>query len=364
MQTQSNIEMFVLTGEQAGARTRLENNASFTVSGELDTDVVFRDPMIKDERLNIITKNNELFIEVLSGDIEIQGKKFTKGKQIKVPEYAKVKIGETTFAYGRKQNATWREVVDYVSQLEISALPSNGYSRPITSKTSAYTISALLFVIAVALILYHVNNKTNDTDELSMLDINNIHSILIEHGIESLQVHQPNTGEFMISGFLMTNREKSIVESVVDQYKIPALIDLYTGDQLAMEVRELYRVNGIDAEVKALNRNAVIVTTDMENHEHLQKIKGIALNEIPGLHDLDTEYLHVNQSPQTIGSNEYDKDDKRITMVVDGDPAYLMTSDQSKYYVGAILPTGHKIIDISKQQVTLEKEGLITALNF
>ena len=51
-------------------------------------------------------------------------------------------------------------------------------------------------------------------------------------------------------------------------------------------------------------------------------------------------------------------------MVVDGNPAYLMTYDQSKYYIGAVLPTGHKIVDISKQQVTIEKEGVLTTLNF
>jgi type III secretion protein D len=364
MQTKSTIEMFVLTGEQAGARRHLDDNTTFTISGKMDTDVVFRDSTINEERLNLITKNNEVYIQVLNGDIEVQGERIGTGDLIKVPEYAKIKIGGTTFAYGKKLNATWREIVDYVSNLELTSKTSRRLSQRLKINQKIILLFALSIITALFVSLY-LKNNVNEVDGINMASIENIQSILIENGFESLAVSSSDAGQFVISGFLMTNREKSTIEMIIDKHKIPALLDLTTGDYLATEVRELLRVNGIYAEVKAIKYGTVIVTTELDNQKKLEELKQIAINEIPSLSELKTKYIGSDNSAQTIGPDMvYNKKDKRITMVVDGIPAYLMTSDKSKYYVGAILPTGHKIISIIKKQVVLEKEGQLTTLDF
>ena len=52
-----------------------------------------------------------------------------------------------------------------------------------------------------------------------------------------------------------------------------------------------------------------------------------------------------------------------IASVVPGNPAYLVTADGARYFVGAMLPTGHRITAISGQRVWLERNGEKTALN-
>jgi type III secretion protein D len=364
MQTKSTIEMFVLTGEQAGARRHLDDNTTFTISGKMDTDVVFRDSSINEERLNLITKNNEVYIQVLNGDIEVQGEKISSGNLVKVPEYTKIKIGETTFAFGRELNATWREIVDYVSKIELTSARAKKFSQGFKRNQRMFVLVAFFLITAIFISLYF-NRTVNNVDDINIANIENIQNILVQNGFESLAVAKSDTGQYVISGFLMTNRERSIIEKIIDEHKIPALLDLSTGDYLATEVRELLRVNGIEAEVKALKYGTVIISTELENQKKLEKLKQIAINEIPSLSELETEYIKSENTAQTIWPDTvYNKKDKRITMVVDGVPAYLMTSDKSKYYVGAILPTGHKIISIAKKQVVLEKEGQLTTLDF
>jgi type III secretion protein D len=51
-------------------------------------------------------------------------------------------------------------------------------------------------------------------------------------------------------------------------------------------------------------------------------------------------------------------------MVVNGRPPYIMTYDKSKYYIGALLPSGHKIVSIIDNSVILEKQGKQTTLKF
>jgi type III secretion protein D len=365
MQTKSTIEMFVLSGEQTGARRLLDDNAQFSISGKMDTDVVFRDPSIMDERINLTTLNNEVFIEVLSGDIEVQGKVVHQGTQIKVPEYSKVKIGETTFSYGRKKHSSWHEIIDYVSQYEIKNITNitDSKSSLNTRSRTLLLLVTLIFILVGAIIIYS-NILRNQNSDFNMFDVNNINSVLIEKGFETLTVESTQSGEYLIKGFLMTNRERSALENIVDEYRIPARLKLTTGDQIAREVSDLYRVNGIDVDVKAIGLGTVIVTTSFPDKKRLEKVKDLALKEIPSVTSLETEYINTNQNDKQELVVDYDKNDKRITMVVDGVRPYIMTADQSKYYIGALLPTGHKVLEIKNQTVMIEKEGEISTLKF
>jgi len=55
---------------------------------------------------------------------------------------------------------------------------------------------------------------------------------------------------------------------------------------------------------------------------------------------------------------------KRVASVVPGDPAYIVTVDGARYFVGALLPSGHRITEVAAQKVTLERDGQQTTLNF
>ena len=55
---------------------------------------------------------------------------------------------------------------------------------------------------------------------------------------------------------------------------------------------------------------------------------------------------------------------KRIASLVPGEPGYLVTADGSRYFVGAVLPSGHRVTAIAQQRVTLERDGQSQTLNF
>lgn len=364
MQSTTPIEMFVLSGEQAGARRILDNNTTFTISGQMDTDVVFRDPTINQEKLNLITKDNNVYIQVLAGDIQIQGSIAKSGDILKVPEYTKIKIGSTTFSYGKKIDASWRDILNSVASLELASQSRNSLLNTIKTNRYYFLLSILLIVTLVS-VTYVTYIQLNKVEVVEKSDFNILTKLLITHGFSSLSVNQSEAGQLSISGFLMTNREKSEVEMIVDQEDIPVIFDLSIGDNLAAEVRELYRVNGVEAEVRVLNYGKVIVTTKNSDVKKLERLKAIAINEIPSLHELDSESLTADNKSKILGSEtSFNKNDKRIVMVVNGSPPYIMTHDKSKYYIGALLPSGHKIVSIYDSRVVLEKDGMKTSLQF
>jgi type III secretion protein D len=357
-------EIVVISGEQAGARARLDNNSTVTLSGKSDTDIVIRDPSIDGEMIKIVTQDNRVALEVVSGSIEVENTIIEQGKRAKLSEYAKVKIGETVFIHTREPHATWDEIRNLAvinsdkNSSESSTIASNKFSKNIF-----LSLTALFVILTVSVGV--VTATMSRSNLISMSNLENIHSLLIENGFESLQVKRESDENFVIHGFLMKNKERAMLEKLVDEYSVPARLELEVGDQLAMEVREIYRVNGIDVLTQASSAGKVTVKVKSQNISKLEKIKSMALEEITNLQDLEIVYVKNSEESQLIGIDfAYNAADKRITMVVDGDPAYIMTSDESKYYIGALLPTGYKIVDIVDQQVVLEKHGKQKTLNF
>jgi type III secretion protein D len=55
---------------------------------------------------------------------------------------------------------------------------------------------------------------------------------------------------------------------------------------------------------------------------------------------------------------------KRVTSIVPGDPAYVVTADGTRYFEGALLPTGHRVAAIRDREVLLERNGTKAPLRF
>lgn len=356
-------EIVVIAGEQAGARTRLKDNTTLTLSNKIDTDIVLRDPQIGNTRLKIITQHLKPSIEVIDGAVKVDNKVIEQGSRIRLPDYTKVEIGETAFVTARMNHASWEEISNLASiNMPQAATKSNPAHRYRWHNNIFLSLLALITVLTV--IATTVTNTMESSEMISMSNRENIHSLLIENGYESLQVDEQND-YYVIHGFVMTYNERAQLENLIDEHSVPAKLYLEVGDQLAIEVRELYRINGIEVSTKASAAGKVTVAVKSPVSSELERVKEMALNEITHLHALEIEYAVSEDGTQIIGTDmKFNAADKRITMVVDGDPAYIMTSDQSKYYIGAMLPTGHKIIDIIDQQVVLEKQGKQKTLIF
>jgi type III secretion protein D len=357
-------EIVIIAGEQVGARAALQDNYSVTLSGNNDTDVVLRDARIDNERLKITTKNDKTFIESLAGTFELDGKIVEQGKKLRLNEYEKVKVGGTVFVYTRETSAPWQEILNRV-KLNANKKTDKPFLQIVSQYRSNVIYSLTVLIIMLIVAMSTVMTLPDSSDHINMSSTDNINSLLIENGFETLQVNKMASGIFSISGFIMSFKERAQLEQLIDNNNLQAILDLKVGDQLAIEVRELYRVNGIEVQASAIQPGNVKIIGYAVRAEELERIRDVALDQIADIKNIVIDYAEPTNDEKNIGSEMiYNDADKRITMVIDGDPAFIMTSDQSKYYIGALLPTGYKIVDIIDQQVIIEKKGKQKILTF
>jgi type III secretion protein D len=93
----------------------------------------------------------------------------------------------------------------------------------------------------------------------------------------------------------------------------------------------------------------------------LEEVRSTARRDVPGLTALDVH----NTVPSAQGRPVIvDDPGKRVASIVQGDPPYIVTVDGTRYFEGALLPSGHRIAGIAEKQVLLEFNGVRTPLIF
>ena len=141
-----------------------------------------------------------------------------------------------------------------------------------------------------------------------------------------------------------------------------ATLEVSVNDRLVAAVQDVFRANSVAAQALAVGPGAVRLTTQETDEVRLAKVKATALRDIPGL-----ALLEVNNTPPAAAPAPepvIDDPGKRVASIVPGDVAYVVTADGSRYFEGALLPTGQRITAIEEGQVRLERNGTSTTVRF
>ncbi len=146
---------------------------------------------------------------------------------------------------------------------------------------------------------------------------------------------------------------------------LPEKVDnrTHVAEQLLAQIKDIFRVNGEAIKASFTANDKVLVETRIANPERLEHLREVVMRDVPEMPGL----VINNQPPASVlkpGNAPIVEPGKRVALVVSDEPAYVVTEDASRYFVGAILPSGHRIRAIEDGRVSLEMQGLITELKF
>jgi hypothetical protein len=132
-------------------------------------------------------------------------------------------------------------------------------------------------------------------------------------------------------------------------------------DFLASAV-DVFRLYGVKAQASWSPEGELVLHTQERDTAKLQAAAVAARRDIARLPLLRLD----NQPPAaaaTAAAPAPDDPAKRLVAVVDNaDSPYFITADGSRYFNGALLPSGHRVIEIAGRAVTVERDGQRTRL--
>ncbi len=366
-------ELRVLAGRSAGASVPIARKRWIEVGHAFSNDVVLRDPGARGVRLRLRAGDDSAELDLIEGSVELLGHSMTGPASAILPPYVPLMLGESAIAFGDPDGRRWSDAdrllraarPDAANDTEAEDTTSDTGVLPpwrvISPAASALPKLAPLVPIfggAVASVAVLVIGWAAVTHWLSATPSPaKAQAALAAAGFKGVEVGSDANG-LVIKGVLAHGADLTRLQADVQARGWPATYTVKTNDALVQNVGDVLRTNGFEADVKAIGVGVLAASVKGGDPARLELLRRRTLKDVPGLRQ-----LVVNGGGDGADLLAGDPN-KQVTAVVGGDDGYVKTADGSRYFVGAMLPSGHTIVSIDGQTVRAEKDGRTTDLKF
>jgi type III secretion protein D len=384
-------ELRVLAGPQTGASLTLKPGSSvdvgsFTAGG---CQVVLRDPLVSEQRVRLHVRHGDVRVEVLAGAIDMAGQRLIAPCILNWPCFVPIKIGDTVLAVGDSvgdNTPGWEQALNLAlmppAQAQPDALPqlaratqpeletqAEPQSQAVATKRrrpEAWLAAGGGFLTLAAVGLLAFVTMTAPAQVATETVPQRVTKVLQAPEFRGLRFESDAHERIAIRGDVLTSADRARLDRQLADARLEAAVQVRVGEEIDAAVRDVYRMNGVAAKTLSPVALSDVGTVRVQTHERdekkLQQIEIVARRDVTGLTNLQAE----NTPPQMVPEPTQVIDDpgKRVASIVTGVTPYVVTADGTRYFVGALLPSGHRLASISDQQVMLDKDGKLTPLKF
>ena len=360
-------ELRVLNGEQRGASSAVHPGDALRIGREWSNDVVVQGAGHSAANL-LLQADGSLALGVDAGDCSVNGAAVPAGEPVTVGLYTPFMVGDTCMAVGRVGAPQWATLFDdgpaeaapeaeALAPIEITPAPATKRLRGGWAQRLLTGGAALVAVSACALTMaWAMGPGTLKPAE----QVQHMRQTLAHLGYGMLDAEYRD-GQLVVTGHLDTLAQRSKLEQALASQS-QARVAVTVNEQVTAAVAEVYRLNGLSAEVKSTGPGVVQVHTREANQAELERVQALAKRDVAGL----SLIVASNDAPPTAPRANATVTDpgKRVAAIVPGEPAYVVTADGTRYFEGAVLPTGHRVLAILSDRVQIELDGTTSTLNF
>jgi type III secretion protein D len=177
----------------------------------------------------------------------------------------------------------------------------------------------------------------------------------------TLEAKTAADGRITLRGRLATQVQRAQLDAWLAEHRFAPVIEVWVDEAIAHDVTEVFRVNGVSVRAQLAGAGRITAEAVEPDADKLQRATDVVRRDVRGLQALDVRNSAKPLPPKAPPVS--DDPGKRIALLMPGDPGYLVTADGSRYFIGAVLPTGHRITQIDKSRVTLELHGQASTLD-
>jgi type III secretion protein D len=366
------LESRILAGRYTGGVVTLPTNPILYIGYEFSNDIVLRTPGVKGNRIELTIAADTAQLRVVEGNIDVLGQTLSVGATMLLPHYTPVLIGGEHIAFGYAGAAEWDRTLALARAPRLTQNPdpqpetlpeqntpwTRRFLGGAPDRNPIFARPVLAAATALSVMLFFGLKDANIAEYMGVeYSAPQVKAELATLGGKDLQVEK-NGKTFTVSGFVDTRAQAKKITARLSQSGHPIKLQLATGPEMAQAVSDALRVQGVKGETRYLGKRKVEVTTIALEPAQMAAIEKNIRRDVPGLRDIyfrngiGTGFSGMN-GLATATSNP----GKRISSLVAGNTGYLVTADGGRYFVGAVLPTGHQIKSIEGSQVILEQNG-------
>lgn len=363
-------ELRVLSGLVAGAAAVLPLRRWVEVGHALTSDLVIRDPTARGVRLRLRARDGAAELDLVEGEASLLGHALTAPATAILPAYVPLIVGGSAIAFGEPGARRWDEALRLLradrDEAEPSAEDVGAPAPPVSVAARALAVldgakgawpvaaGAAAAVALAALVWSPLIGWLNSAPSPEQAG-----AALARDGFPALNVVGGDNG-LTARGVLRRASDLARLRGDIARRRWPMALEVQTDDQLRQGVADVLKANGYDAGVSVLAPGILAAEIRGGDMGKVEAVRAEALRDNPGLRQLVIKGLD-GAAPRSLTPAD---PNKRVVALVGGEMGYVQTADGARYFMGSILPSGHRITAITDHDVSLDLNGKAARIAF
>ncbi|SDA36245.1 hypothetical protein [Sphingomonas sp. NFR15] len=355
----------IIGGRLDGKEYPLMPGARILIGHALASDVVLRGAGTRELCVELRVAADAAVVHVVSGTIELLGRPLAAGDEAMLPAYLPFRFGEFLVAHGGAGSARWAEAESVgggrcgapVTPLPVprlgDRLVAQGRAQAARvverfggRRLALAAVSAVLLTAAVQPVGALISDREHSPESLAQT--------LEQGGFHSLKVSADPVGGLIVHGAVARDGDLARLRTLVATRDVPVVLDVTSSAALATAAADVLQAQGVQAKAAPAGAGGIVVTAAYMPTDTQERLRKLLSNDVPGLQRVSF------RTDDALGDNPlqsyFARSGAGLVTVVE-DPGYIATADGSRWFPGATLPTGHKLVAITDGRIRFEKDG-------
>ena len=350
-----------------------------TIGNGIHNDIVVGDADAPAWALLLQNSGTDITVNLLIGEADMDGQPLSRECFLSLISNARIITAETNFELSIPENKPDSVVLPFSAQHKESlivkdvSMTEHRNAKKTSNKKAGSGLSlrktlfgVSVFCVAIATLsaIYVVTGSLFIVNADSQPGIEKFLAKLKEPQYNSLNYKLADDNKTYIVTGTIENRE--LRTDLLDSARTtgtPVQLEVQLNSEFIETIEDIFRVNGVPARAQVNDTGKIEVVTRTANLEKLESISMLVKTDLPQASTMEVN----NTIPNTVvkeSAAEMTDPNKRITLISAGANAYIMTEDNSRYFVGAMLPSGHKVEEIRNDEVIVSKNGKRQSLKY
>lgn len=357
----------IVGGRLAGKDYPLARDRRVCIGHGLGNDVVLRGAGTRDGAVELRLGEDAAVLRVLSGSVELLGRTFDAGDEAVLPPYLPFRFGEHLLAHGDRASQRWGDAAAVASSAcvaPVAPLPAprlqdrvqtvgRAWFEKASRRISATHLAAgaalvVLFASAAGPATSLIQQQFNGADRLERA--------YHQAGYAALDVSDNPAGGLIVGGAVENEADIVRVRGIAAKASEPVMIDVTSAASLANAATDILAAQGVDARAVPAGLGGIAIEAPYLPDDRQEALRKLLSRDLPGLKRVSFR-IDDSRGDNPLQSLFADSGAGLATVVED--PGHIVTADGSRWFPGAILPTGHRLVSVEAGIVRFEKDGRI-----
>jgi type III secretion protein D len=353
----SGIVLRVVSGLHAGAERELVGSEMILIGSGDDCDMVLADAGVAAHHALLSFVDGRFSLRALDAPLHVGTVLIHPGDPVELDRVQRVGIGEAAIAFGASDDAGWEQLVPGGLGPRLTASPR---SRPFLRRLPAIAAVAVVSLASLAIFAAAMPQGEAAPDPRAQLQ-----GLVPEYGIDDGQANVDLQGRLVLTGTVPDAATRERIARRIAEEQIDARLELRTGDDIAGDVAEILRGQGITAVTRYLGNGDVEAKGRFEDEAALRAAAfSRAMREVKGV----VRVIPVNVSEAAVARRQAPAVPAkpvriRVAAIVRGDNPHVVSGKGDRYEVGAELPGIGTLVSITENSAhALRPDGNLERL--